>query len=96
MVLEVGEDPDRPLLLSSPLLLPLEAPRLLLPPLTPPFGADELEVEVGELSSRDPLDEELEVEEAEDEKELGRRASEMLASVVRPQFGSTSRARLLI
>lgn len=32
----------------------------------------------------------------DDDDEVDRRASEMLARVVRPQFGSTSRARLLI
>lgn len=35
-------------------------------------------------------------EAAEDEDDVDSRASDMLAKVVRPQFGSTSRARLLI
>lgn len=45
------------------------------------------EEEVGEVRRSEAAEEELEVD---------RRAREMFASVVRPQFGSTSRARLLI
>ena len=50
--------------------------------------------EVGEVSNSDAA-EELD-EEVEEALEVDRRAKDMLASVVRPQFGSTSKARLLI
>lgn len=48
-----------------------------------------------EATDEDEDDEEEEDEEDEDEL-VERRASEMLANVVRPQFGSTSSARLPI
>lgn len=59
---------------------------------------------MGDVSRSEPDDEddeavgdEEEADEADEEvDEVERRASEMFANVVRPQFGSTSRARLLI